>query len=238
MKRIIFFLFVLCTISFAQIRVVGDTTDLKITSGSGIILLEEFGAGNRSGGGFFHRIDSTYAEGRDAFNHPSAGYQWARIGYVEYGSMFLNSQDTVTIVTDSTYYTIGTIKEINDSTTLDFNMNSGYTDGVTITDSSATLISDAYYDFDAHFSFYAKDSILYSIALFKNDVIDTTIHVFVKYFDALDADSTLTQNVSFGGIIYSDGNDVFKIKIAAIETSITNEKFIIRKANIRYRKIN
>ena len=238
MKKIILFLLLLCTASFAQITVVGDTTDLKNIKESGVVLLEQFGKGNTSGGGFFHRIDSTYTEGRDAFDYYVAGYQWARIGYVEYGSMFLNSQDTVTIVTYSTYYTIGTIKQINDSTTLDFNMNSGYTDGVTITDSSATLISDAYYDFNAHFSFYAKDSILYSIALFKNDVIDTTIHVFVEYFDSLDTDSTLTQNISFGGVVYSDGNDVFKIKIAAIETSITNEKFIIRKANIRYRKIN
>ena len=83
MKKIILFLFLLYAGLFAQIRVVGDTTDLKLSSGSGIILLEEFGAGNRSGGGFFHRVDSAYVEGINAFDHPSTGYQWVRVNLAD-----------------------------------------------------------------------------------------------------------------------------------------------------------
>ena len=82
MKRILFVLMLYGSL-FAQIHVVGDTTDLKLYDGSGIVLLEKFGAGNTIGGGLFHRIDSTYAEGVHAFDYPSAGLQWARINLID-----------------------------------------------------------------------------------------------------------------------------------------------------------
>jgi hypothetical protein len=223
MKKIILFLLLLCAASFAQITVVGDTIDIKLNQGSGVILLEEFGKGNHSGGGLFHRIDSTYAEGRDAFDYYVPGYQWARIGYVEYSEQYISTQDTVVIATDSTYYLV------------DF-WSDGYIDGATTSDSSVTLISDAYYTLDANFSFQAQDSTLYSIAVFVNDVLDTSIHVLTNY-DNTDDEAEI-RNVTLSGIVYSDGNDVFKVKIAALEASITDVPFIIRKANIRYKKIN
>jgi len=81
--KIIVFLILLYSVGFAQITVVGDTTDLKNTHGSGVVLLEQFGGGNLNGGGFFRRIDSTYAEGVHAFDHPSSGKQWARINLTD-----------------------------------------------------------------------------------------------------------------------------------------------------------
>lgn len=62
MKKILFFLVLFCSLLYAQgvprmITVVGDTTDLKLISGSGIVLLLQFAANNKNGGGLFHRND-------------------------------------------------------------------------------------------------------------------------------------------------------------------------------------
>ncbi len=78
---LIFFLLTVAGFSqnFEKIQVVGDTTDLKNTTGSGIILLKQFGRGDNTGGGLFQRIDSTFSEGIHAFDYPYSGFQWARI---------------------------------------------------------------------------------------------------------------------------------------------------------------
>ena len=87
MKKIILFMFLLCGISYAQfqkIYVATDTTNLKAYDGSGIVLLDKYGAGDVTGGGLFHRIDSAYAEGSFAFDYNTLdGFQWARIGLID-----------------------------------------------------------------------------------------------------------------------------------------------------------
>lgn len=61
-----------------------DTTELKNHAGSGIVLLDSYGNGDVTGGGLFHRIDSTYAEGSYAFDYVGLdGLQWARIGLID-----------------------------------------------------------------------------------------------------------------------------------------------------------
>lgn len=204
-----------------MVTVVGDTTDLKLTHGSGIVLLLQFSANNKNGGGFFHRIDSTYAEGRDAFAHPDGElYQWARIGYVEYGNIYINSPDTTALALDSTFYLINGFK-------------SGNVDGVVCTDSSITLNSDAYYSISIPISYTASDTVKYQIALFKNNVVDRTM---IQDFEVV-AGSAAIQNLTLSGIIYSDGNDVFKLKVAIWDSKV-NKKFIIKQANWKVVKLN
>lgn len=226
MKKILLLFFLMCGIVFAQGRarmiiVVGDTTDLKNTSGSGVVLLQQFSANNLNGGGFFHRIDSTYAEGRDAFSHPDGALlQWARIGYVEYGEMYIASPDTTSLTTDSTFYLIN-------------GFASGNVDGVTATDSAITLSSDAYYSVSVNISYTASDTVKYQIALFKNDVQESDI---TQDFEVVEG-STAIQNISLNGIVYSDGNDVFKLKVAIMDAK-TGKEFVVRKANWKVVKLN
>ena len=107
MKKIILFLLLLCTASFAQLTVVGDTTDLKNTKESGMVILEQFGKGNTSGGGFFRRIDSTYAEGTNAFDYYVAGYQWVRLNLVDQYVRPSTANNTVLIWNSNAYTPIG-----------------------------------------------------------------------------------------------------------------------------------
>ena len=109
MKNIIKFAFLFCLIgsSYAQQRipVYGDTTDLKKSTESGIVLLLEYGKGNHTGGGFFMRLDSTYSEGTYAFdcsNMPT--YQWVRIGYPS--SYFLASTIATATITTANVSTL------------------------------------------------------------------------------------------------------------------------------------
>jgi len=83
MKLILIFLISFISIT-AQIKVVGDTTDLKNTYGSGVVLLEQYGRGDINGGGFFHRIDSAYSEGTFAFSYPTDNCQAVRMNLVDY----------------------------------------------------------------------------------------------------------------------------------------------------------
>ena len=72
-----------------SMRVIGDTTDLKLYSDSKVVLLMGYGGGSEEGAGIFRRIDSTYTEnGVDAFAHPVAGYQWARVNLLSGGRNF------------------------------------------------------------------------------------------------------------------------------------------------------
>jgi hypothetical protein len=108
MKKVILFLLIMCGISTAQyITTVGDTTDLKLLKGSGIVLLEQFGKGNLNGGGLFRRIDSTYAEGTNAFDYPYAGSQWARINLVDQYLRLSNYDNSVAIWNTNAYTPIG-----------------------------------------------------------------------------------------------------------------------------------
>ena len=112
--------------------------------------------------------------------------------------------------------------------------SAGQVNGVTYTDSSATLVSDAYYSFDAHFSYTASDSVKYKIGLFKNGTIDAT--GIEEEFQVAD-NSTNIQNLSLSGIVYSDGNDVFALKVEILENQ-TSKEFIINQAIIRFVKHN
>jgi hypothetical protein len=102
MKYLIFLLFTTIGLSqsFEKIQVVGDTTDLKNTHGSGMILLKQYGKGNVTGGGFFQRIDSTFQEGEVAFNHPEEGKQWARLLWLP-GNYSFNALKSNTFSLDS-----------------------------------------------------------------------------------------------------------------------------------------
>lgn len=72
------------------IPVYGDTVDLKNSTESGVVLLMQYARGTETGGGFFKRIDSTYAEGTYAFDCTRMPtYQWLRLGYPN--SYFLNA---------------------------------------------------------------------------------------------------------------------------------------------------
>lgn len=224
MKRFLVLLFLIATLTQAQVintylPIVGDTTDLKKLDYSGICLLQHYAAGTLNGGGFFLRIDSTYVEGKDAFNYPHSGYQWARIQYYEFVEKYISSLDTTTLTTDSTFYTIK-------------KFSSGDIVGVSSTDSTITLGSDAYYNFNANFAYTATDSVSYKIALFKNNVIDNQLS---QEFQVAD-NSTLIQNLGLSGIVKSNGSDVFKIKVEILDNQ-TNKKFIIREANVKFIKI-
>ena len=100
----ILFLLLLSSTLFAQFKVVGDTTDLKNTHGSGVVFLEEYGKGSLDGGGFFHRIDSTYDEGIHAFGYPYDGYQWARISLIDQ-YITLGSNDNDVLIWNTSGYT-------------------------------------------------------------------------------------------------------------------------------------
>ena len=78
--------------SFAQdIPIIGDTTDLKSHTRKQVVILTHFGGGDETGGGLFRRIDSTYAEGTNAFDYEGLdGLQWARIGMIEPSPSFNN----------------------------------------------------------------------------------------------------------------------------------------------------
>ena len=99
------FLFLLFTASlFAQsFKTVGDTTDLKTLVWNQPVLLLQFGGStfDRTGGGIFQVIDSTYAEGIHAFDHPWSGKQWARVQYLGGASASFNSLYTNTLSLDS-----------------------------------------------------------------------------------------------------------------------------------------
>lgn len=97
MKKLLFFL-LLTPIIFAQ-KVVGDTTDLKLYDGSGIVILEQYGGStwDLTGGGLFHMIDSTYDEGTHAFDHIVSGKQWARLG--AFGTMSATTLTATTLTT-------------------------------------------------------------------------------------------------------------------------------------------
>lgn len=87
MKWLLFSLLFVPFAAFGQLATIhtcADTTELKNYQGSGIVLLDSYGGGDATGGGLFHRIDSTYAEGSYAFDYAGLdGLQWARIGILD-----------------------------------------------------------------------------------------------------------------------------------------------------------
>ena len=105
MKKLFLFLFLSAGI-FAQqtidIKVAGDTTTLKTLDGLRPVLLLQYGGStfNRTGGGLFQAIDSTYEEGSYAFDHAWTGMQWARIGLID-PEPVLNSLKVNTLSLDS-----------------------------------------------------------------------------------------------------------------------------------------
>ena len=74
-----------------------DTTALKLSEETGIVLLVQFGADDVTGGGLFHFADSSIAEGTHAFDHPYTGKQWQRIQYVGGEEQDFNALTAVTI---------------------------------------------------------------------------------------------------------------------------------------------
>lgn len=91
MKKYLLLILLLLTIGLnaQSMKVIGDTTDLKLYSDSKVVLLLGYGKGSDEGAGIFRRIDSTYTEdGVNAFAYPYAGYQWARVNLLSGGRDF------------------------------------------------------------------------------------------------------------------------------------------------------
>src|SRR4030066_1786751 len=105
MKRLMILFIVLTGYVLAQptyITIVGDTTDLKNTTGHNIVLLNCFGGTtpDNTGGGLFQAVDSAYVEnGIHAFDHPESGQQWVRLPYI---GGELSAFDDITIADDAT----------------------------------------------------------------------------------------------------------------------------------------
>ena len=97
-----------------DIPIIGDTTDLKSHTRKQIVILSHFGGGDETGGGLFRRIDSTYAEGTNAFNYEGLdGLQWVRMQYMggemgDFTGLFADSL----VVTKSSALTTGTDRRI------------------------------------------------------------------------------------------------------------------------------
>ena len=104
MRKIILFLLFGASIFAQEFKLVGDTTDLKTLVWNRPVLLLQFGGGtfDRTGGGIFQVIDSTYTEGTHAFDHPWSGKQWVRIQYLgdEQGAFTDLSADELTLTED------------------------------------------------------------------------------------------------------------------------------------------
>jgi len=92
MKKFLFIFLLIAPFAFGQLLTIhtcSDTTELKNWDGSGVVLLDKYGAGDNTGGGLFHRIDSTYAEGSYAFDYSTLdGLQWARVGLIDIDPTF------------------------------------------------------------------------------------------------------------------------------------------------------
>ena len=219
MKYLLFILFAF--VSLAQTHVVGDTTDLKNYPGSNAVLLERFGGGDLTGGGLFIRIDSTYSEGKDAFDYSTAeGLQWARIQYPTFAELYISTNDTITLTNDSTYYTIN-------------GFSSGNIVGLAVTDSSVNLNTYGYYEIEANISFEASDTAKYVFILDNDGTVDSNAMAIRE----LVANDTTMQSISIGGVIYSGGNTTVKLKVK-VETDTYADEIIIYAANIRFKKIN
>ena len=101
-------------VSAQTIQTVGDTTTLKALVWNQPVILQQFGGGtfDRTGGGIFQVMDSTYDEvGTHAFDHPWSGKQWVRLGYPgEEQSIFVNAEiATLTLGTVDAFSTTGDI---------------------------------------------------------------------------------------------------------------------------------
>lgn len=85
MKKNIIFLLFCISLSAQEFKTVGDTATLKTLVWNQPVLLLQYGGStfDRTGGGIFQVIDSTYSEGTNAFDHPWSGKQWARIGLID-----------------------------------------------------------------------------------------------------------------------------------------------------------
>lgn len=107
MKKIILIIFLL-SISFLHaqqsIVIIGDTTDLKTYPNGGVVLLLHYSHNNMLGGGLFQRIDSTYAEGTNAFDCYWSGLQWARINLVDYYLRASTTNYQVPLWNGTSYY--------------------------------------------------------------------------------------------------------------------------------------
>jgi hypothetical protein len=101
MKKILLIILLFSTYMMGQdIPIIGDTTDLKSHTKKQMVILQQFGGGDETGGGLFRRIDSTYAEGTHAFDYAGLdGLQWVRMQYMggEMGAFTDLSAVTLTV---------------------------------------------------------------------------------------------------------------------------------------------
>jgi hypothetical protein len=127
---------------FINIPVYEDTVALKASKEAGVVMLKGYSGSTLTGGGFFIRIDSTYAEGTYAFDSKQAGQQWVRMGYP--ASYFLSTTTGTANVTTLKATTLGSVTTATDSTTSLILKDSGgkkwllrvYTKGELVADST------------------------------------------------------------------------------------------------------
>ena len=130
MKTILLVLFAFSL--YAQsIPVVGSTTDLSSNEGTGVIILNV----PTSSGGIYSYIDSTYAEGTYAFDHPYSGKQWAKLG--AFGNISTASL-TATSLTVS-----GAVNITKSPITLADNVSAGVDTFATTAEADTVLITGA-----------------------------------------------------------------------------------------------
>jgi hypothetical protein len=118
MKYILLFIALLSTsisAQFINIPVYEDTVALKASKESGVVMLKGYSGSTLTGGGFFIRIDSAYAEGTYAFDSKQTGMQWVRMGYPS--TYFLNATINTANVTTLKPTTLGSVVTATDSTT-------------------------------------------------------------------------------------------------------------------------
>ena len=135
MKKLFFLLMLIPMMAFAQditLKTFPDTTTLKASEETGIVLLIQFGADDVTGGGLFHFADSSISEGTHAFDHPYTGKQWQRVQYVGGEEQDFNALTAVTIVTTGAVEVAGLLS-------ID-----GGIDGVVIVDTAVVAGRDAF----------------------------------------------------------------------------------------------
>ena len=130
MKKLILFLVFLASMNYAQTVSFGDTTDLKTTNRTDVVLLQQYGGStwDNTGGGFFYLADSSYDEGTYAFDSYYSGKQWIRVGTfgaIATSTITLENDETIANTTDGIIAIAGDVQI--DGTASGLDMQGAYT---------------------------------------------------------------------------------------------------------------
>jgi len=117
MRILLFFLLTTFLFGQRQFPSIADTSSMKtLDMGDGAtISLQGYSASTTSGSGLYIVIDSVYAEGANAFDHPEQGKQWASVDYIN-----ISASTSVynTLITDSLGNSNNVVKYYADTTAM------------------------------------------------------------------------------------------------------------------------